>query len=396
MLVRGRRIAAVGPWRALSRAAGACKSIDLGEVLLMPSLVNAHCHLDYTHMAGHFPPPRCFTDWIQGIVETKSAWSTADYWNSWVAGAKMLVATGTGTVADIEAVPHLLPRVWDATPLRVVSFLEVIGVGRSRPPRELVAELVQKVKRLKSRHCRAGLSPHATYSTVPEVLRLSASLGRRHRWLLTTHVSESAIEFEMFTRARGPMYKWIQRSTRDMSDCDGRSPVEHLDRCGMLGPNLLAVHANYLGRHDVRLLGRARVNVVHCPRSHAYFGHAAFPYERLVKNGLNICLGTDSLASVCKSPGKTTRLNMFDEMRAFAAAYPTVPPRHILRMATVNGARALHLEGRTGELIPGAFADLTALPFADRRSVAYDSILRFTGDVRANMIAGSWALSPRE
>src|SRR5690349_13548109 len=119
VLIKGKRIADVGRWRDL-RNEHANNLIDLGEVALIPGLVNAHCHLDYTDMAGQLLPPRVFTDWLKLILVTKASWSQADYAQSWRHGAAMLLRTGTTTVADIETVPELLPEAWRSTPLRVM------------------------------------------------------------------------------------------------------------------------------------------------------------------------------------------------------------------------------------------------------------------------------------
>ncbi len=99
VLVRHSRIAAVGRWRDLSDARGPV--IDLGRVILLPGFVNAHCHLDYTAMAGYFPPPKVFTDWLKLINAANAAWTPADFAQSWTMGAQMLVRTGTTTVGDI-------------------------------------------------------------------------------------------------------------------------------------------------------------------------------------------------------------------------------------------------------------------------------------------------------
>src|SRR5439155_18866159 len=120
------------------------KTIDLGEVLLMPGLVNAHCHLDYTNMAGEFPPPIVFIDWLKLITSTKAGSGFADYAQSWLDGADMLLSTGTTTVADIEAIPELLPEVWTSTPLRVISLLELIGITNRRPPKAVLQMALKK------------------------------------------------------------------------------------------------------------------------------------------------------------------------------------------------------------------------------------------------------------
>jgi cytosine/adenosine deaminase-related metal-dependent hydrolase len=395
VLVSGQRIIAVGRWRDLSTLRPR-RTVDLGDAVLLPGLVNAHCHLDYTDMAGHFAPPKVFADWLKQITEAKAGWDYSDYAASWQNGARMLVRTGTTSVADIEAVPELLPKAWGGTPLRVFSFLEMIGIRGQRRPQTIVQEAVERIDGLKTFRGHPGLSPHAPYSTLPELLRLSAQIARRRKWRLTTHLAESAVEFEMFARGRGEMFDWLQRSGRDMSDCGLGSPVQHLERCGALSERLLAVHVNYLGRQDAALLAKRKVHVVHCPRCHSYFRHDPFPLRRLVRAGVNVCLGTDSLASVYKPRRQNVALSLFEEMRALAANEPSLSARTIVRMATLNGALALGMGGEIGELSAGGFADLVALPFDGKIADAYDSVLHHEGDVAASMINGRWAIPPTQ
>ncbi|MGA9450862.1 MAG: amidohydrolase family protein [Verrucomicrobiia bacterium] len=393
VIISRNRIRAVGPWADL-RPRAAAEAIDLGEVILLPGLVNAHCHLDYTDMAGLLPPPKTFTDWIHLMISAKAQWEHAEYARSWLNGARMLVRTGTTTVADIEVVPDLLPELWNATPLRIFSFLEMTGIRARREPRVVLREAVEKIESLTHPRCRAALSPHAPYSTLPELLRLSAHEARKKRLRLAMHVAESAQEFEMFVHARGALHAWLRRNERDMTDCGLGTPVEHLARNGVLGKNLLAVHANYLGPKDAALLAAQKVSVVHCPRSHFYFKHRPFPLGKLLRAGVNVCLGTDSLATVYKTRREKPELNMFEEMRRFAAAHPRLSPKKILPMATVNGAKALGLAGRIGELSRNAFADLVAIPFAGKSSDAVQATVNFSGHVRASMIDGQWAIAP--
>jgi cytosine/adenosine deaminase-related metal-dependent hydrolase len=393
IVISGNRIRAVGSWKNLQSSANE-KILDLGEVILLPGLVNAHCHLDYTDMAGELPPPKTFTDWIPLITAAKSAWSYSEYAHSWLHGAHQLLKTGTTTVADIEAMPDLLPEAWDATPLRVFSFLEMTGIRARRDPKDILREAVEKIDSLPHARCSAALSPHAPYSTLPELLRLSAEFTRKKKRLLCSHIAESAEEFEMFRHARGKMFDWLKRNERDNSDCGLGSPVKHFARNKMLGENLLAIHVNYLARGDAALLGKHRVNVVHCPRSHAYFRHAPFLRERLAKAGVNLCLGTDSLATMRKAGKQKPELNMFEEMRLLATTDKTVSPTEILRMATINGARALGLAGEAGELSKNALADLIAIPFDGKSSDVYEAALAHTGNVSASMIDGRWAMPP--
>jgi cytosine/adenosine deaminase-related metal-dependent hydrolase len=346
-------------------------------------------------MAGLFLPPKVFIDWLKLMNATKAGWTQTDYSQSWRHGAQMLLRTGTTTVGDIEAVPDLLPALWQTTPLRVLSFLEMIGIGR-RPAPAILQETIARIASLRGARWPPGLSPHAPYTAIPSLLRLSAATARRRRWRIAIHVAESALEFEMFTRGRGEMFDWLRRSERDMSDCGHGSPVQHLERCGMLNPNLLAIHANYLEPRDAALLGRARVSVAHCPRSHFYFRHQPFPLRALRRAQVNVCLGTDSLASVCKRPRQTLELNMFEEMRALAERPAAPRPRDILQMATLNGARALGLEGQVGEISRQALADLIALPFSGRLARVHQAILEHRGPVVASMIDGRWEIGPEQ
>lgn len=198
----------------------------------------------------------------------------------------------------------------------------------------------------------------------------------------------------MFTRGEGDMFDWLCRSQRDMSDCGLGSPVSHLDRCGILGRNLLAIHVNYVGEGDATLLARRKVTIVHCPRSHSFFRHAPFEHDGFSKAGINICLGTDSLASVYQRRHQIAELNLFEEMRVFAANQPKVKPRHILEMVTLNPARALGFQSQLGELSRTCYADLIAVPFEGKTSHVYEAVLNHHGPVAGTMIKGQWAVEP--
>ena len=128
-------------------------------------------------------------------------------------------------------------------------------------------------------------------------------------------------------------------------------------------------------RDRFRLLKRSnsKFHVVHCPRSHDYFGHSPFAFDRLRSLGFNVCLGTDSLAS-------NETLSLFDEMRAFQKDFPRVSPEEILQMATVNPARALRCENVLGQIRAGFGADLVAVPCPTSTDI-FEQILAFDGAV---------------
>jgi len=393
VLIVGNKIRTVSAWKDL-RPHRREKTLDLGDVILLPGLVNAHCHLDYTDMAGEISPPKTFTDWIAAITAHKSGWSYSDYARSWLRGAHQLLKSGTTTVADIECMPDLLPEVWDATPLRIFSFLEMTGIKTRRAPKDILREAVETMDSLKHPRHRAALSPHAPYSTLPELLRLTARTAQKRKWRVSIHVAESVQEFDMFAHARGAMHDWLKRNERDNSDCGLGSPVAHLARNRLLGENVLAIHVNCLARGDATLLAKNRTHVVHCPRSHDYFKHPKFERERLAHAGVNLCLGTDSLATVRKTGKQKPELDLFAEMRALADRDKSISPEDILPMATVNSARALGLGGKIGQLSANASADLIAIPGAGRLAKIYETLLAHTGNVSASLIEGRWAIPP--
>jgi len=394
VFISGGRIAAVGRWQDLRYKAPA-RVRDLGESILLPGLVNAHCHLDYTDMAGAIPPPKSFLDWIQGIVALKSSWGYADFAQSWLNGAQQLLHSGCTTVADIESVPELLPEVWAATPLRVLSFLELISVRRRTRPAPLVRQAVNKIRELPLGRSSAALSPHALYTTNTELLKLAHRTSRRARWPLTMHVAESGMEFEMFCHGRGAMFDWLRKNVRDMSDCGTRSPVQQLAFLKLLDSRFLAVHVNHLAPGDAALLARASSHVIHCPRSHAYFRHAPFPFAELHDAGVNLCLGTDSLASLGKEGRRKPELDLFAELRAFALAQPGRSPEEFLDLVTRNAATALGLRGEVGELTRRAHADLIVLRSDAPLALATETIVHSAPEISGVMIGGEWAIEPK-
>jgi cytosine/adenosine deaminase-related metal-dependent hydrolase len=125
-----------------------------------------------------------------------------------------------------------------------------------------------------------------------------------------------------------------------------------------------------------------------------FFHHDKLPLRRLRKAGVNVCLGTDSLATVFKRRRETVELNLFEEMRTLQDSSPWLSSREIVRMATVNGAQALGVRGKAGEIRQGTFADLVAFPFTGKLRDAYDAVVQHPGPVAASLIDGKWAVTP--
>ncbi len=397
VLIERGRVIKLGFWPEISRQAAADdRMIDLGSRVLLPGLINAHCHLDYTWMAGKIPPPRSFADWIKSILVLKGHAGFSEYAQSWIVGARQALLSGTTTVGDIEAVPELLPEVWGTVPIRILSYLEMTGVRSRNDPQRILRDALEVAAMLprNSRH-DVGLSPHAPYSTPPNLLLLTGAFARRTKMRISMHVAESSEEFEMFMNRSGALHDWL-REQRDMSDCGAMSPVRHLHRHGLLSENLLAVHANYLAKGDIDLLAESMASVAHCPRSHLYFSHQRFDFEALSRAGINICLGTDSLASMLTRQKVLPTLDLREDMKVFAQAHPDLDPAVILRLATINPARALGRHFDLGQISPGSCADIMGLPYFGPLKAVHDHVVNSHAVPEFIMVNGVPTILPQD
>jgi cytosine/adenosine deaminase-related metal-dependent hydrolase len=353
--VEGDRIVAIGPAHEFTPQPGEAVT-DLGACTLLPGLINSHCHLDYTHFRGTISAGHSFTEWIKNINALRRSFGPSDFIKSIAEGFRLLEESGVTTVANIESLPELLPLL-PVPPLRTWWFLELIDVRQRISGDETLLGALSFFEKHPEWLGGFGLSPHAPYTASIDLYRLARACGDTHGMLATTHIAESVEEHEMFNHARGPLYDFLAEMGRDNSDCGQGSPLSHLVEHGVIGSNWIIAHLNYLQDYDYELIAQTGVSVVHCPKCHAYFGHAPFPLRELRERGVNICLGTDSLAS-------NNALDMRSEMREAQQAHD-LGDREVLEMSTVRGAQALAQVGKLGELSPGSVADLVAFPYPD-------------------------------
>src|SRR5471032_791791 len=352
--VEGSEIVAVGLASDLPAQPGEAVT-DLGASTLLPGLINAHCHLDFTRFRGILSPTHGFTEWIKTINALRRSFSTRDYIDSIAEGFQLLARGGATTVANIEAFPELLPHL-PVPPLRTWWFLELIDV-RTRIDHD--ATLLGSLSFFENHPDWLGgfgLSPHAPYTASVDLYRLARTCGEKYGMLSATHIAESVEEHEMFSHARGPLYDFMASLGRDNSDCGQGSSLSHLVEHGVIGSNCVIAHLNYLQDYDYELVARSGASVVHCPKCHTYFGHAPFPLKALRGYGVNVCLGTDSLAS-------NNMLDMRSEMRKVQVMHG-LGDREVLEMVLLNGARALGQVGKLGQIYRGSVADLVAFPHA--------------------------------
>lgn len=375
VVVSEERIIAVGKFSEISKTYSGEEVVDLGEQALLPGLINAHCHLDYTCLRGKIPRQKSFTDWIRAINAEKVKLTAKDYVGSINNGFTEAKRFGTTTIANLTAFPELVPQV--EAPIRTWWFAELLDVRDPNRANEIVDFAVKHLHG--QQHW--GCAPHAPFTASADLFRRCEEIAQREDVLLTTHLAESREEMSMFRGANGELYDFLKDLGRDMTDCGKGTPVEKFRAIESNRPYLL-VHLNELSERDFESLGKYcdRFSIVHCPRSHEYFRHSPFRLQKLHELGFNVCLGTDSLAS-------NDDLNLFAEMRAFQREFPGIRAEEILQMVTVNSARALRKQDALGRVRRGFIADLIAVP-AERSISLFNTLLEFDEPVRWSMVGG--------
>jgi aminodeoxyfutalosine deaminase len=346
--------------------------VDVGEQALLPGLINAHCHLDYTCLRGKIPSRKSFADWIRAINAEKAKLSLEDYLASINEGFAEAKRFGTTTVANLTAFPELISQI--QAPVRTWWFAELIDVRSPERADEIVDLAIDSLKLAPN----WGLAPHALFTASRDLYRRCEEVARREMVLLTTHLAESREEMEMFRHGLGPLYEFMKSIGRPMDDCGQETPLKKF--VGRLGDRSqparwIVAHLNELAESDFKLLKEltSKFHIVHSPRSHDYFGHSHFPFERLRALGFNISLGTDSLAS-------NESLSLLAEMRAFQRSEPGISPDKLFEMITINAALALHQEKSLGRVRLGFQADLIAVPCSGDDNL-FEQIVAFEGPV---------------
>lgn len=329
---------------------------DLGDVALLPGLVNAHTHLELSWMAGLVPPKPSMDEWIGGLMNVRRAGPSngPDEAAKAALGAMAVMReTGTVLVGDISNT-LITPGLIAASGLRGVVFHEVIGFSAPDPIR-VVHEASARIAEHRALPLELSVVAHAPYSVSPDLLR---EIAREPRTApLAIHLGESMEELEFIATGQGPIRKMLEHlgvwnDTWPIPGCD---PVEYVDRLGYLQPGTLVVHGVHLGEPALETLKARGAVLVSCPRSNRWVGSGSPPLARFYAAGLPVALGTDSLASVAS-------LNMFDELAEARRIAPDVPAAALIDSATRQGARALGLGADFGSIEPGRRAALITVP----------------------------------
>ncbi|GMU37796.1 MAG: amidohydrolase family protein [Phycisphaerae bacterium] len=382
VVAEGGKIVEVGPFAALRGATG--EPVDLGDVVLLPGFVNAHTHLDLSDLHGQVPPQGLFIPWLSALMQKRSA-ATPDETSTAEAvrrGIEESLACGVTAIGDVTTTPDWTRPMLARSHLRSVSFGEVIAIGqrRSMLERRLAAALAAEWA---APRLRVGVSPHAPYTIEPAALRRCAEAAREIGAPVCMHLLETAQEERFAVAGDGDFREFLMRMKvwDDRVDTPGVDPVTWLEREGLLSSKTLLAHVNYVTDAQLAVLAERGPSVAYCPRTHAAFGHPPHRFREMLARGINVCIGTDSLAS-------NPSLSVLEELRHVRRACPDISAETLVRLGTLAGAKALGLDDQIGALMPRRWADLVAVPAPSGKKLLLDRVLDGTSVPTAAYIAG--------
>jgi cytosine/adenosine deaminase-related metal-dependent hydrolase len=373
--VRGDRIEAVLPRGERT------PDEDLGNVAIIPGLVNPHTHLDLSGARGLIPPTDAdhFTDWLRGVISYRRSRTPEQVQADIRKGLAECLRFGTTLIGDIASEGAS----WDAlagAPTRAVVFRELIGLSKKRF-QEVAGNALRWVQGGRGTPtCQPGLSPHAPYSCRAESLPALAKTLRLFGDRLTIHLAETRAELELLQKQSGPFIVFLAEVGAWDPSGLAWGPEQVLDFTRE-AKHALYAHCNYLSPDTAFVENQS---VVYCPRTHAAFGHPPHPFREFLRRGVRVCLGTDSLVS-------NPDIDILAEARFVRARYPDFPGDQLLRMVTLSGAEALGWSDETGSLEASKSADLVAVPLPDADASDPHELLfaDHPGD-RRTMFRGAW------
>ncbi len=366
------------------------RAVDLGNAALIPGLVNAHTHLEFSHLPRPLTPAAPFTDWIRSVLQSRFAGSVPVE-QSILTGIQECLNAGTTCLGEIATSDKSLQRLQQAelSPHAVV-FRECLGfsAGRIAEQSRIAADFLEQFPAQNdSRDFHPGLSPHAPYSVHPDLYLKLIQQARDQGAPVAVHLAETPGELELLERKQGPFVELL--AERGLWDpqilSDGARMYDYLAPLSEL-TSALAIHGNYFGEPEIEFLKQSpQISVVYCPRTHHYFGHRRHPWREMIGHGINVAIGTDSRAS-------NPDLSLWNELLFLREAFPDVATALILECGTLAGARALEMSQERGSLVVGKRADFALIQLPDRsdRLSGSDLLLNSGAHVSRVMLNGGW------
>ncbi|NEX21400.1 TRZ/ATZ family hydrolase [Thiorhodococcus mannitoliphagus] len=345
------RILAILPYDEAQRSVEAQRVVELPGHVLIPGLVNAHTHAAMTLMRGLADDLPLMT-WLHDHI-----WPTEKRWvdpNFVADGTRLAVLEmlrgGVTCYNDMYFYPEVTAQVTAEAGMRAVIGMIVVDfpTGYAESADAYIAKGLALNDQYRSHPLiRVGFAPHSPYAVSDEPLKRVQTLANELEVPIHIHLHETQDE--------------VVQSLRD----HGERPIKRLDRLGLIGPSLVAIHMTQLEDAEIERLAETGAHVVHCPESNLKLASGFCPVAKLLEAGVNVALGTDGAAS-------NNDLNLLGEMRTAAllgkgvsGSASAVPATDALRMATINGAKALGIEDEIGSIEPGKSADLVAMDLRD-------------------------------
>jgi cytosine/adenosine deaminase-related metal-dependent hydrolase len=346
------RIVAVGPDAAVPRPPDV-PGEKFADGILLPGLVNTHTHLELTGF-DLGPPESEFGAWIARVRAIKETRDLEGFVAAARAGLKDCWSAGVTTVADTGDTGAVI-RAMAELGASGIAYQEVFGPDPAQV-RESLAWLrgrAEESGRFAGGRVRLGLSPHAPYTVSGPLYQEVAAWAASDRLPLAVHLAESPAESALLRRGSGWFAEAWRRRGIPIPDGPGRSPVQWLDRLGVLGERTLCIHVVQADEDDVAQLARRGCAVAHCPLSNASHGHGSAPLASFLRHGLRVGVGTDSVLSV-------SRLDLMADARA-ARSLAALDVQSSLALCTLGGAAALGLDGEIGSLEAGKWGDCAVI-----------------------------------
>jgi 5-methylthioadenosine/S-adenosylhomocysteine deaminase len=345
--IRADRIVAVGPTTEVASRYQARATVEAAGRIVLPGLVNTHTHVPMTLFRG-IADDMELMDWLQNHIwpaENRNVTPEFVTWGTRLA-AWELIRSGTTTFADMYFYEDQVAAATKEAGLRAVCASTVIDfpVPGTRNADEGLAAAEAFLKKWRGDPLIVpAVGPHAPYSVSPDNLKRARALADRYGALLVIHAAESPSEMKTI-RERYSL-----------------SSIAHLDRLGILGPQTLLAHAVWLSDEDIAIVKARDAGLAHCPQSNMKMAAGVAPIPRLRRAGLRVGLGTDGAAS-------NNDLSLFEEidtalkLQKISTGHPAAfTAREAVEMATMGGARALHMEADIGSLEAGKKADLIVI-----------------------------------
>ena len=317
---------------------------DVMPLAMMPRLLNAHTHLEFSLLKQPCEPAEPFTDWIQSVMRSRI--DSDDRQAALDRGKRETVQSGVAVVGEISTSDDY-PFI-DSPDLRAVQFREIIGLD----PDSMDERLQVARNHLDGAGCRHGLSPHAPYSVHRDLFHALVELAVQRDAPLAMHLAETRDEVELLEAGTGRFVSFLSELGlwRDGLFKVGTTAFDFLQAMAAL-PHAMAVHGKYLNKQELAFLCKhPNVALAYCPRTHHYFGHSQHLWRQLVKDGATVTIGTDSRAS-------NPDLSVWKELQVLSRQPQTLPWVDLLKLATINAARALGLSDVQTTIASGARFD---------------------------------------